>query len=134
MTKTFDPAKPVQIRDGRTARIVTARLEDTRYPIGAVLTNEDGTEQFGRYGSNGTFCGTGASTAQHGCDLVNIPTETVCYHTFGFGCPKDDWKNLVLGSLAEDTEADARRLCGSSWDGVLKLTTEDGKFVSAVVL
>ena len=73
--KTFDPTKPVQLRDGTPARIVSTNLggDNSRYPIGAIITRDSG-DYFDVFAAGGTedFYSSGGTPS----DLVNIP-ETV---------------------------------------------------------
>lgn len=71
MTKTFDPAKPVQTRDGRKVRILAANIkgEDT---IAAAISNpKTGAEEVYSYRPDGRFL-----AYDHDLDLANVSVTT----------------------------------------------------------
>lgn len=79
MTKPFDPTKPVQTRDGRTARILCTDYKAKRHgrdimrPILALVATRLDPESEVVY----TFCPDGKHTPEQemGLDLVNIPEK-----------------------------------------------------------
>lgn len=78
VTKPFDPSLPVRTRDGRPARIVSTKHNDSKFPILAVLTRPDGSEDSETYAADGHFSGPGDPDRDE--DLVNyvpdIPPAT----------------------------------------------------------
>jgi hypothetical protein len=81
---TFDPTKPVQTRDGRSARILCTDLKD-RWPIVAAITRTDGTEYSTGYAVDGKF------TCRHQPerDLINVPEKrTVWVNVYPDDCLK----------------------------------------------
>lgn len=119
----FDPTKPVATRDGRKARIICTDRKDHAYPIVGLIMDADGNESENVF----TTCGHYFSHKDNDPrDLVNIPDRKVTYRTFDW-----DGDELRLGGCVEDTEQSARSLLGGHWDGVVKITTENGKFLSA---
>lgn len=78
MTKTFDPTKPVQLRDGRAARILATDLKShygTRI-VAALTAPTTGNEHVLTFYTNGRFMST---TADSDSDLVNVPETVVLY-------------------------------------------------------
>lgn len=73
--KKLDLTKPVQTRDGRAARIVSTNLRGPCYTIGALVTDENGKEDFQAYTLDGAF-GAGAEIPND-WDLVNVPEKKV---------------------------------------------------------
>jgi hypothetical protein len=70
MTKQFDPTKPVQRRDGKSARII-ATDAICYAPIIALITSDDGGEFVQFHFHDGEFAGKAPDTY----DLVNIPQK-----------------------------------------------------------
>lgn len=75
-TKTFDPTKPVQTRDGRAARIICTDRKDTAVnnpcPLIALVTQVNGLESYYNFQLNGRFS---IYTTKSDADLINIPEE-----------------------------------------------------------
>ena len=65
---TTDLTKPVQIADGRKARVICTDRVGSPWPVMALITNEDGTEWDYRYNL------AGKSASDRGLDLINIDT------------------------------------------------------------
>jgi hypothetical protein len=73
----FDPAKPVQTRDGRKARIIcTDSKASPHYPLLALVGKQDGSEIILSFTPGGAYQ---LGTTGVADDLVNIPEETVLY-------------------------------------------------------
>ena len=72
MTKSFDPTKPCQTRDGRPARILCTDLVGDYPIVAAVPRQEDGLEILVTTKSDGSYS-RGIGGSFH--DLVNIPVE-----------------------------------------------------------
>jgi hypothetical protein len=69
MSKTFDPTKPVRLRDGRAARIICTDRKNTGFPIIALVShNNDGKEEVESYTAQGTYYSKHESSS----DLVNV--------------------------------------------------------------
>lgn len=68
----FDPTKPVQTRDGRAARIICTDRKVDGYPILALVTQGNGSEDVLSYRTDGGFFG---SKGSHPVDLINIPQK-----------------------------------------------------------
>lgn len=109
MTKTFDPTKPVQTRDGRPARIICTDRKG-EFPIVALLDYDEVDAR--AFAANGTVWGDGPD---HKNDLINIPTKVTKYGVvcaFGLRLP------------LFDTEDDARHACPLG-DTIATVTWED---------
>lgn len=68
MTKTFDPNKPVQTRDGKKARILCTNRVGDRPIVALVTSSYSSREYFFFYDEEGH-----SGRGQHPTDLVNIP-------------------------------------------------------------
>lgn len=75
-TKTFDPSKPVQTRDGRKARILCTDRRSA-HPIVALIESRGGgvREIPFTYKPNGSWRGT-----QDRSDLVNVPERVSMFY------------------------------------------------------
>jgi hypothetical protein len=80
----FDLTTNVTTREGRPARIVTTALDDETYPVGALVQNEDGTEEFETYTSGGLYH---YELEGHSKDLVKVPETMTSYVNLGYGMP-----------------------------------------------
>jgi hypothetical protein len=69
----FDPAKPVQTRDGRPARIVSTNMGG-RYPILAIIDEGKEGDHASRYTMKGRFM---TAPGESELDLVNVPDPTL---------------------------------------------------------
>jgi len=69
--KPFDPTKPVQTRDDRQARIICADRKSERYPIVALVTDEEGCETTYYYTKDGSYL----MHQIRYLDLINIPKK-----------------------------------------------------------
>ena len=78
----FDTTTNVTTRGGRPARIVTTALDDETYPIGALVQNEDGTEEFETYTKTGAYS---TELPDHRKDLVVVPETTTHFLSMGHG-------------------------------------------------
>jgi hypothetical protein len=67
---SFDPNKPCQTRQGRSARVVATDLAGNK-PLCVILRSDRGDEYPANYRADGTFAGYSA----HPYDLVNIPEK-----------------------------------------------------------
>ena len=90
--KPFDPRKPVQTRDGGSARIICTDRADADYPIVALLEDEQCAMTF-------TKTGQAWAGSESPCDLINIPER------------RELWVNVYStgwgGAHPTRTEADA---------------------------
>ena len=71
MTKEFDLTKPVQTRDGRTARILCTDREGWEWPVVALIKSKTGIEGVCSYLRSGRLKGASESTL----DLINVPEK-----------------------------------------------------------
>jgi hypothetical protein len=126
--KPFDPSKPVQTRDGRSARILATDFKATsgyNWSIVAAIKNVDDTETLYKYYSNGSF-GRGLKTPEepHHLDLVNVPEIKVVY------------RNIYKeGSAAKDRASleETRKAGEGAYHtliGTMKMTLTDGKLMA----
>lgn len=130
---TFDPAKPVQTRDGRKARILATDLAG-RYPIAAAIAARRGTyalptELVERYHADGKMGACGPTSA----DLVNVPVETVEYRNVypgGMAGSADDYVSVPYDT-AGSAKAARSRLAPEVF--TIEITRTDGR-VSSVEL
>jgi hypothetical protein len=67
---SFDPNKPCQTRQGRSARVVATDLAGSK-PLCVVLRSDRGEDYPVNYRSDGTFTGY----SPHPYDLINIPEK-----------------------------------------------------------
>ena len=74
----FDPKKPVALRDGTAARIVTT-IKATTFPLLAIVTNEDGSEYAETYTMEGKVAECGGANDR---DLVNVPEKATFFLNF----------------------------------------------------
>lgn len=125
-TKTFDPTKPVQTRDGRKARIICTDGEsgtEDKYRIWALVTchYKDYTREYAYpYDSNGRL---DIEAGNHPLDLVNVTVKT------------STWQNLysgrVPGIIREFRTSYSTYSKDQKFLGRLRLDYEDGVFVKA---
>ena len=81
----FDPTKPVQERSGKRARIIETSARGEK-PIVALVVGRDGAEFVRRVYANGRLI----ETAEHPCDIVNIPVK------------RSGWVNVYKDGLVSD--------------------------------
>ena len=137
---TFDPSKPVQTRDGRPARIISTdavgitdssgRNSAMNQPILAAI-GVGAEAKFEKFEASGRYTRFGERDE----DLVNPIEKIVAYHTFNFkgGCGLGE-AGIELGTIANRSVEGARDLLRSSrWDGVMKITTVDGKLTAVEI-
>lgn len=86
----LDLTKPVQLRDGRKARIICTDRVSDHYPVLALIPDTDGKEYSESYTVEGKLYTHGSGNSQ--MDLVNVPerhsiflniykTGNVCQHS-----------------------------------------------------
>ena len=78
MEKKFDPTKPVQLRDGRPARVYATDAEGD-YPIHGAYQGYDGTWIVGAWCTNGLCALEQIMDRNERFDLVNVPEKIVQY-------------------------------------------------------
>ena len=128
----IDLNKPVQTRDGRKARILATDVAHETYPVAAAVTSANGKEEYiEAYTALGTYT---KGISENYMDLVNVPVREETFRTFKFYGFNGLDNGLSLGGWPGETAEDVRHMVGSMWDGVVKVTTLDGKFVSAEVV
>lgn len=79
MSKSFDPTKPVQFRNGTPARILATDLKGER-PL-AIAYELNGEESISRRNADGLFYGDESVSER---DLVNVPVKTTKYMRLPF--------------------------------------------------
>lgn len=84
--KTFDPAKPVQTRDGRPVRIICTDALGA-FPIVAMITRpHDNTEFCQQFMAHGHVSRAAESGNRFDADLINIPeSHEVVVHFYRHG-------------------------------------------------
>lgn len=78
MSKTFDPTKPVQTRDGRPARIICTDVkhQSPMFRIQALVEDTSGNEHSYPYSEDGRF-----DFQEHDIDLINVPVKRSMWQT-----------------------------------------------------
>ncbi len=110
---TFDPAKPVQTRDGRPARIVCTDTKSGN-PILALVTLKDGQEVPMQFSTNGQTY----KREEGAFDLINIPeTRTLYVHAY---------HDNAVGVFQTREHADYRAVPGRI--ARVKVTYTEGQF------
>ena len=69
--KPFDPSKAVRTRGNKRVRIIATDINNDGWPIGALVTEDDGREVFYKY----TVDGRRTLSSIHSYDLINIPEK-----------------------------------------------------------
>lgn len=129
MTTQIDFTKPVQTREGCPVRILTTEANNPEYPVVGLVTGEYGDETPESWTKDG-FIYVGAPAGNY-MNLVQAPNRTITYHNvyapvvgphpyLGEGCREP-------ADAIDSARADFERI------GLLKLTLEDGKPVSAEI-
>lgn len=106
----LDLIKPVQTRNGLRARIVSTDLSGT-YPIGAIITYEDGREGFESYTKSGAF-----GIEPHDMDLCNTPEGKVQF------C--NQFADGSLGTMCDYPPADSRSRATHRRIAILRVFTQ----------
>lgn len=109
----FDPTKPVETRDGRKARILTAEKKG-KYPILALVDNED-EEEVHLFSAKGLWEIGGKRQSEY--DLVNVPEKHSSKKWVN--CYPDD-----LFSLPHKTREGADRVAGEYRRACIEVTFE----------
>lgn len=125
-TKTFDPTKPVQTRDGRKARIICTDRKGTEYPIIALVEDEDGEEGDYAFSATGSYWDSGEEMVD---DLINIPEREVLYANVYSDDESDTGISQCIWLRRNNAARYPDRLLG-----VIKVTQENGKIVSVELL
>lgn len=116
---SLDLTKPVQTRDGRPARIVcTDRKCDNGFPLGVLIPNEYGVEEFFWHCADGRF--NDSPSAPSNLDLQNVPVITMewvpYYADYSSGKPRESLQKAKIVS-------------GDCAIAFLKITRKDGDIV-----
>lgn len=126
--KKFDPTKPVQQRNGRSATILRADLNNDHYPIAAMIVNGHGKEEVAQFNSEGRFFAD--STYENNMDLINIPEETVYYTNIYIS-----QDGPFLGARFKNIEDCAINRSKHDFTGqILKTVSVDGVFKSSELI
>ncbi|HEY0623149.1 hypothetical protein [Sphingomonas sp.] len=127
MTKQFDPAKPVQTRDGRKARIIATDIKSA-YPIIAAYASDSGAELVGGFTVDGRYI---HSRHEHSHDLVNVPERTERFFVVYMNLfPVLNTVNDGGPAVVEVAEGDCRLGQDDNLVFGVKVTFEDGRIVA----
>ena len=118
-SKPVDLTKPVQTSDGRPVEILRLNRVHPNYPVVALITQPDGSQDTATYTAHGnTYV---SSTSPHPNDLVNVPPKVLSESYFNV------YRAGGVGSMFSTAQA-AKREASPSAVGIFKLTTFDGSF------
>jgi len=67
--------KPIQTKDERKARLVTDKNNTHHFPMGVVITNSDGSEDYRTYTNEGRY----DIDKEHKLDIINVPEKRYVY-------------------------------------------------------
>lgn len=140
----FDPTKPAQLRKGVGATIVATGVLEAISSVNAsrlegqtILARHADDEALHYHFPGGGFM---SEDGADGDDLINVPEGpkvSEAFHTFKMRHPQGIVDPAIfLGTIAADTYASAAHMHATSisWDGVVKVTTIDGKLKSIEVV
>jgi hypothetical protein len=120
MKKEFDPTKPVQTRNGKSARIICTDRKGL-FPILALVVDSNKIEKAFAYNKKGELCGCPGSVF----NLINILNRTSKFRNI--------WSSVSAQAFAYNTMKEALSMKGPSERlGVLELKYEEGVFIDAV--
>ena len=123
--KPFDPTKPVQTRDGRSARIICTDRNHHKYTIVALVTNseEEEEETAWFFTKEGVYYGDGYESFN---DLVNVPVRT------------SKWQNVYKASVYPNSryfskeEAIRKKAPDCDPCGMLEYVFEDDELIEVI--
>jgi len=121
----FDPTKPVETRDGRKARILcTDKKGAKKYPVVALIEDEDGDEDEATYTPEGHFFDDGSEDPR---DLVNVAPKDERFFVLYVHPEAGDHNHLPVHEVSKGDW----RLATEPGRLGLKVIFQDGSPVSA---
>jgi len=117
----FDPTKPIQTEDGRSARILCTDLNNLNWPLVVAVKNTDGRETVHVYKENGAKNVTGMS-------LENVPER----HSVWMNEYKKEKCHPFGGIRSSRSLCDDLCLTATERTAVIEIVYEDSKFVKAI--